>query len=174
LKQRVDKVGEKFYNVSSNKPKAKLKGEKYMAIQEGLAYWASITRPNTKFEPVYTVDLVIEDSVATDFESKGFKVKDLVINNESVGKAITIKRKVNGPNGLVRQAPKLVDANKNPMDELVGNGSRVKVQFNEWEVENKFGAFKGLDLQAVQVLDLISFKSGDGDEFDALEGGEEF
>jgi hypothetical protein len=145
-----------------------------MAIQEGRAYWASVTTPNTRFEPVYTVDLVVEDSVADDFLSRGFRVKDLMINDEKVGRAITIKRKVNGPNGLVRNPPKLVDANKNPMDDLVGNGSRVKVQYNEWEVENKFGTFKGLDFQGMQVLELVSYKSGDGDEFDALEGGEEF
>jgi len=145
-----------------------------MAVQEGRAYWASVTTPNTRFEPVYTVDLVVEDSVADDFLSRGFRVKDLMINDEKVGRAITIKRKVNGPNGLVRNPPKLVDANKNPMDDLVGNGSRVKVQYNEWEVENKFGTFKGLDFQGMQVLELVSYKSGDGDEFDALEGGEEF
>tara|TARA_R100000353_G_scaffold168519_1_gene131083 strand:+ start:330 stop:767 length:438 start_codon:yes stop_codon:yes gene_type:complete len=145
-----------------------------MAIQEGIAYWANVTTPNTRFEPVYTVDLVIDDSAATNFETRGFKVKDLVINDEKIGRAITIKRKVNGPNGLVRNAPKLVDSNKNPIDDLVGNGSRVKVQYNEWEVENKFGTFKGLDFQAMQVLDLVSYKSGDGDEFESLEGGEEF
>jgi hypothetical protein len=145
-----------------------------MAIQEGIAYWANVTTPNTRFEPVYTVDLVVDDSAATNFESRGFKVKDLVINDEKIGRAITIKRKVNGPNGLVRNAPKLVDSNKNPIDDLVGNGSRVKVQYNEWEVENKFGTFKGLDFQAMQVLDLVSYKSGDGDEFELLEGGEEF
>jgi|TARA_R100001224_G_C3992319_1_gene139711 hypothetical protein len=145
-----------------------------MAIQEGIAYWANVTTPNTRFEPVYTVDLVVDDSAATNFESRGFKVKDLVINDEKIGRAITIKRKVNGPNGLVRNAPKLVDSNKNPIDDLVGNGSRVKVQYNEWEVENKFGTFKGLDFQAMQVLDLVSYKSGDGDEFESLEGGEEF
>tara|TARA_X000001388_G_scaffold49989_1_gene36023 strand:+ start:641 stop:1078 length:438 start_codon:yes stop_codon:yes gene_type:complete len=145
-----------------------------MAIQEGRAYWANVTTPNTRFEPVYTVDLVIEDSVADEFLSRGFRVKDLMINDEKVGRAITVKRKVNGPNGLVRNPPKLVDVNKNPMDDLVGNGSRVKVQYNEWEVENKFGTFKGLDFQGMQVLELVSYKSGDGDEFDALEGGEEF
>ena len=48
-----------------------------MAIQEGIAYWANVTTPNTKFEPVYTVDLVISDEVANDFESRGFKVKTL-------------------------------------------------------------------------------------------------
>lgn len=145
-----------------------------MAIQEGTAYWANVTTPNTKFEPVYTVDLVVDEDVANDYESRGFKVKTLTVNDEVVGRAINIKRKVNGPNGMVRKSPKLLDRNKEAIDEIVGNGSRVKVQFNEWEVENKYGNFKGLDFQAMQVLDLVSYKSADGEEFESLEGGEEF
>ena len=145
-----------------------------MAIQEGIADWANVTLPNTKFEPVYTVDLVIDDEVANNYESRGFKVKTLTVNDEVVGRSINIKRKVNGPNGMVRKSPKLLDRNKEPIDEQVGNGSRVKVQFNEWEVENKYGTFKGLDFQAMQVIDLISYKSMDGEEFDSIEGGEEF
>jgi hypothetical protein len=149
-------------------------GEKFMAIQEGIAYWASVTTPNTKFEPVYTVDLVVSDDVANDFEAKGYKVKEISNGDEVIGRAITFKRKVNGPNGMVRQAPKLLDANKNPIDELVGNGSKVKVQYSEWETSNKYGNFKGLDFQAMQVIDLVQYKSSDGSEFDAIEGGEEF
>ena len=123
---------------------------------------------------MYTVDLVVSDEVANDFESRGYKVKEITMNDEVVGKAITFKRKVNGPNGMVRQAPKLLDANKNPIDELVGNGSKVRVQYNEWETSNKYGDFKGLDFQAMQVIDLVQYKSGDGSEFEAIEGGEEF
>ena len=145
-----------------------------MGIQEGIAYWASVTTPNTKFEPVYTVDLVVSDEVANDFESRGFRVKDLTVNDEVVGRSINIKRKVNGPNGMVRKAPLLMDSDKVPLDENVGNGSKVKVQYNEWEATNKFGTFKGLDFQAMQVIDLISYKAGDGDEFEAISGGEEF
>ena len=145
-----------------------------MAIQEGIAYWASVTTPNTKYEPVYTVDLVVSDDVANDFETRGFKTKEITMNDEVVGKAITFKRKVNGPNGMVRQSPKLLDANKVPMDELVGNGSKVRVQYNEWETSNKYGDFKGLDFQAMQVIDLVQYKSSDGSEYDAIEGGEEF
>ncbi len=145
-----------------------------MAIQEGIAYWASVTTPNTKYEPVYTVDLVVSDDVANDFETRGFKTKEITMNEEVIGKAITFKRKVNGPNGMVRQSPKLLDANKVPIDELVGNGSKVRVQYSEWETSNKYGDFKGLDFQAMQVLDLVQYKSNDGSEFDAIEGGEEF
>jgi hypothetical protein len=146
-----------------------------MAIESGIAYWASVRNPNLKFEPVYTVDLVVDEEVAAKYEGKGFKVKTLVVNDEVVGKALTIKRKVNGPNGMIRKAPKLVDENKNVLEDdvLVGNGSKVRVQFNEWEANNKFGDFKGLDFQAMQVIDLISYKSGDGDEFEAISNDNE-
>lgn len=150
-----------------------------MAILEGKAYWASVTTPNTTFEPVYTVDLVVSDDVADDFNSRGFRIKNLTIKNEdgsedSVGRAVVIKRKVNGANGMVRPAPKLFDKDKNPLDTIVGNGSTVRVQYNEWETENKYGQFKGLDFQAMQVVDLVSVKAGDGDELDPFADGEEF
>jgi hypothetical protein len=82
------------------------------------------------------------------------------------GPALVIKRKVNGPNGMVRQPPKLVDGSKNPIDERVGNGSKVKVQYKEWESVWKGKTFKGLDFQAMQVLDLVSVGTVDGGEFD--------
>ena len=145
-----------------------------MAVVSGKAYWASITSPNTTFEPVYTVDLVVDDKIADDFQARGFKVEELTVNEEVVGRAITIKRKVNGAEGRTRPAPKLFDKDKVPMDEVVGNGSDVKVQYAEWETTNKYGDFKGLDLQAVQVIDLVQYRSGDGDELGSVEGGEEF
>ena len=145
-----------------------------MAVVSGKAYWASVTIPNTTFEPVYTVDLVVDDKTADDFQARGYKVKELTINEEPVGRAITIKRKVNGADGRTRQAPKLFDKDKVPMDEVVGNGSEVKVQYAEWETSNKYGDFKGLDLQAMQVIDLVQYRSGDGDELGSVEGGEEF
>jgi hypothetical protein len=150
-----------------------------MAVLEGKAYWASVTTPNTTFEPVYTVDVVVEDDVANDFEARGFKVKELSVKDEGgnatpIGRALTIKRKVNGPNGMVRNAPKLFDKNKEPMDTIIGNGSTVKVQYNEWETDNKYGSFKGLDFQAMQVLDLVALKSQDGSELNPFGDGEEF
>ena len=84
------------------------------------------------------------------------------------GPAVVIKRKVNGPNGMVRQAPRLVDAQKNPLDARIGNGSTVKVQYKEWQSEWKGKTFYGLDFQAMQVIDLIEVGSPDGSEFEAL------
>lgn len=132
-----------------------------MAIAEGTAYWASVTTPNTNFEPVYTVNLIVADEVASDFKSRGFPVKEM-----EEGTALIIKRKVNGPNGMIRSAPKLFDRSKNLLDERVGNGSTVKVQYKEWESNWKGQVFKGFDFQAMQVLDLVEVGSPDGSEFD--------
>ncbi len=132
-----------------------------MAIVSGTAYWASVTTPNTTYEPVYTVNLVVDDDTAESFKTKGFTVKEM-----DEGQALVIKRKVNGPNGMVRQPPKLVDSAKNPLDERVGNGSKVKVQYKEWESVWKGKTFKGLDFQAMQVLDLVTVGDVDGGEFD--------
>ena len=139
-----------------------------MAILSGTAYWASVTTPNTTYEPVYTVNLVVDEDTAQSFRSKGYSVKDM-----DEGPALVIKRKVNGPNGMVRPAPKLVDASKNPIDERVGNGSTVKVQYKEWESVWKGKTFKGLDFQAMQVLDLVSVGTADGGEFEVEDEMEE-
>ena len=138
-----------------------------MAILEGSVKWASITTPNTKFEPVYTVDLIVDEETANDFASRGHKVKQ-----HDEGPALVIKRKVNGTNGMIRPAPRLLDASKQEINTAVGNGSKVRVQYNEYSGEGKFGPYTGLDLQAVQVIDLVPYKGADGEEL--LADGEEF
>lgn len=136
-------------------------------IVDGTAYWASIKTPNTTFEPVYTVNLVVEQEVADDFISRGHNVKQM-----DEGPALVIKRKVNGPNGMIRNAPRLLDQNKQEVNLAVGNGSKVRVQCNEYEWEYAGNTGKSLDLQAVQIIDLIEYKAEDGSEF--FDEGEEF
>ena len=136
-------------------------------IVEGTGYWASIKTPNTTFEPVYTINLVVEQSVADDFASRGHTIKQM-----DEGPALVIKRKVNGPNGMIRPAPRLLDASKQEINTAVGNGSKVRVQYNEYSGEGKYGPYTGLDLQAVQVIDLVPYKGADGEEL--LADGEEF
>jgi len=128
-------------------------------IVEGNAYWASLVAPNTTYEPMYTINLVVDEATAKDFAERGHSIREM-----EEGPAVVIKRKVNGPNGMVRKAPRLLDADKNDVDVLVGNGSKVRVQYQEydWTYNNKSG--KGLDLQAVQIIDLVPYKAGDGDE----------
>ena len=98
-------------------------------IVEGTAYWASIKTPNTTFEPVYTVNLVVDQETADGFAGRGHTVKQM-----DEGPALVIKRKVNGPNGMIRPAPRLLDASKQEINTAVGNGSKVRVQFNEYSL----------------------------------------
>ena len=110
--------------------------------------------PTRRASELYTVNLVVDDETANDFASRGHKVKQM-----DEGPALIIKRKVNGPNGMVRSAPRLLDQNKQEINLAVGNGSKIRVQYNEYSGEGKFGPYTGLDLQAVQVVDLIEYKS---------------
>lgn len=139
-----------------------------MAIVEGVAMWASVTTPNTTYTPVYTVNLVVDEEVANDFRSRGFTVKDM-----EEGPALVIKRKVNGKNGQVNSAPKLLDRNKEPLNVSVGNGSKVRVQYKEWESTWNGTLYKGLDFQAMQVLELVEYASPDGAEFDVLDSNDD-
>lgn len=129
-----------------------------MAIVEGTAYWASITRPNEKFEPMWRVDVALSDKDAEDFKSKGINLKESVIEDKTVKNLVTFKRKVSKANGDKNSQPTLVDAEKKPLDKIVGNGSKVKVMYKsyDWNYKGKTGV--GLDLQAVQVVDLIEYQ----------------
>ena len=55
-------------------------------IVEGTAYWASIKTPNTTFEPVYTVNLVVDQETADSFAGRGHTVKQM-----DEGPALVIK-----------------------------------------------------------------------------------
>ena len=136
-----------------------------MAVLEGTAYWAFVTTPNTKYDPVYSVNLVVDNETASDFEDRGFTVKQM-----EEGPAIIIKRKVNGPKGMVRKAPKLIGRNLEPLTVNVGNGSKVKVKYKEWESTWNGRNFKGLDFIKMQVIDLVEYQSDDDeDELTAIE-----
>ncbi len=129
-------------------------------VIEGIAYWASVTSPNTTYEPCYTVNLVIPEDKAAEFRDQGYKVLD-----KDEGPTIVMKRKVNGPNGMVRPAPILMDSSRTPIDLRIGNGSKVKVQYKPWEISRNGTTYRGLDFQGMQVLNLKTY-TVDGDEFD--------
>ena len=132
-----------------------------MATEIGLAWWASVKTPNTKFEPVSQVNLIVDRDTAEKYKTEGCSIREM-----EEGPALVIKRKVNGPNGMIRNAPKLLDKEGNDLDILIGNGSKVKVQFNpfEWEYAGKTGT--SLDFQAIKILELVEFegRSPDGSE----------
>jgi len=128
-----------------------------MAQVEGTAYWASLTRPNEKFEPMWRIDLAVDDNTAVDLAKEGITLGETVIDGNTIKNVIKFKRKVSKANGDKNQPPSLVDGQKQPLDKIVGNGSKVVVMYKsyDWNYKGKTG--KGLDLQAVQVKNLVEY-----------------
>ena len=141
-----------------------------MATVFGTAKWAYIQTPNTKFEPQWTIDVAPDSPEELEkFKAAGHRIK------EADGlEYVVFKRKVHGANGRPNQQPRLVDEHKNPIDVQVGNGSKVCVQYNEYSGSGRYGPYQGLDLKAVQVLDLVEFAGADGDEFETFDPDDEF
>jgi hypothetical protein len=128
-----------------------------MAQVEGTAYWASLTRPNEKFEPMWRIDLAVDDNTAADLAKEGIALGETVIDGNTIKNVVKFKRKVSKANGDKNQPPSLVDGQKQPLDKIVGNGSKVVVMYKsyDWNYKGKTG--KGLDLQAVQVKNLVEY-----------------
>ena len=141
-----------------------------MPVLSGKAYWASVSTPNTTYEPVYQVDLSLNEGEVEKAKKLGLKIKS---KGDDRGNFVSIKRKVNRKDGGVNSAPALKDAQKRDMHgTLIGNGSDVNVLFKtyEWEYAGNKGI--GTDLQAVQVVNLVAYGGkDDADDFDVVPGG---
>ncbi len=142
-----------------------------MAIIEGTAYWASLTRPNEKFEPMWTIDLSVDEKSANELKEQGIKVGETTVDETTITNIVKFKRKCSKANGDKNTQPQLVDGSKKPLDKIVGNGSKVKVMYRpyEWNFKGKKGM--GLDLQAVQVLDLVEYTSKEDFEVEQSANG---
>ena len=141
-----------------------------MPIVTGKSMWASITKPNTTYEPVYSINLVVDDKTAKKFANDGYKVQNKPVSwSDEELPTIVIKRKVNGP-GFTREAPELVSTERDDngswkaVSYNVGNGSEVNVKYKEWTSERNGETYKGLDLQKVQVISLVAY--GDDEDFE--------
>jgi len=144
-------------------------------IVKGIAEWASLHEPNTKYEPVYSIDLLIDDEEKAKIEEAcaefGKKYKSPTIKKaENDLWRIKFKQKFNRADGTEAPPIPVVDAAKQPLDKsiLVGNGSQVKVLVRVTDVDNSFGKFVGFYLQKVQVLELVEYQ---GEDFEDESGG---
>ena len=137
-----------------------------MATVTGIAYWASIIHPNTRFDPKYCCDLVVDEETAQDYRSRGFDVKEKEYGPTLIFKRNQFNRKTNQPNSV----PKLKDRSGKDVDVEVGNGSEVRVQYAEWTSNYNGTNYQGLDLQGLQILKLVERETtSDGEELDALD-----
>lgn len=134
----------------------------------GNAIYTYTKNPDTKFDPCWKTTIQMTDAEAAKLREVGLKPKR---NDEGVFEykftRLVKKRKGEGDN----KPPRVVDAAKEPFEGIVGNGSRVNVQFGifAWEFKGKKGI--SADFQALQVLNLVEYegKASSTDEFDEVD-----
>lgn len=133
---------------------------------DGISFYASVQKPN-KISEKFELSLIVTDKIAKDLEKIGLnsaKKKDGsdVAYEGFEGKVFKFKRKE------ALGSPKVVDSTGKPVDLLIGNGSKIRVYANlyGYEFMGKKGIAAGLN--AVQIIDLVSF---DDDGFDTIDGG---
>ena len=135
----------------------------------GKCHYASITEPNTKFDPVWSIQVEVNDDNREVVEKSGLKVAN---KGDERGDFVTIKRKVHRKDGTERNAPLVMDSQNNRWnnDKKIANGSTVNVKAipYEWDYAGKSGI--SADLAAVQIVDFIEY-SGNQQDFAPVDGG---
>jgi len=126
-----------------------------MSVLSGTAMWAHVQAPNQFGK--YSIDVVISED---DYEElSGAGVSGLKETED--GYIAQIRTNATMKDGSPAKKPPVVDAEGMPINELVGNGSKVKVKYNigDWKFGKKKG--KSMYLNAVKVIDLVRYESGD-------------
>ena len=143
-----------------------------MAKITGIAMWASVQEPNTTFDPKYCVDLIVSKEKAKKLKEHGLKtvpvdkVSGASEFASSGDRVLRIRKPVFSKSGKELQKPYVIDANGNPFSELIGNGSKVTVEFNIFEYEAFGQKGKNAKLVGVKVLEHVPYHKDDGLDFD--------
>ena len=134
----------------------------------GKCHYASITEPNTKFDPVWSIQVEVNDDNREVVEKSGLNVAN---KGDERGDFVTIKRKVHRKDGTQRNAPLVMDSQNNRWnnEKKIANGSTVNVKAipYEWDYAGKSGI--SADLAAIQIVDFIEY-SGNQQDFAPVDG----
>ncbi len=136
-----------------------------MPILSGKVKWACVQKPNTKFEHEYSVVVVLDKEKAKELSAEGYNVKQ----DKEGDTIIKVKKKALKADGTPNRKPNVVDAQKKPFEDLIGNGSYCNVQYTPYPWVYAGSSGVQAQLVGVQVVDLVAFTT---DEFDVIEGSD--
>lgn len=135
-----------------------------MAVVTGKCKWAKLLTPSeaTKdFKSKYTINLYVDATTKKKLEADGLKAK---VDKETKEEYFVFWTSGAKKDGTMNPTVRLIDMQKNPINEEPGNGSTVLVQYIpvEYSTLGNKGVFGAL--QGVQVKNMISRMA---DEFEA-------
>jgi hypothetical protein len=156
-------------------------------IFTGIAYYAQVHKPSQFGN--YKVDLVVDDETASELRKIGLKQASSVAGEDDFGnkifkpkvyedhpgKCFSFKRKTTTRTGATMSPPIVVGPTKEPFTDPIGNGSKVNVKIGLYPTKDASGKeMQGAGLNALQVVELVEFKSDDTTKFSSgnLEGFE--
>ena len=133
-------------------------------IIEGISYYAHVGKPVADYaektnpgtgEFGWELNLAVSDEVFEKFQRAGFNVglRAAGRNKYTEDNVITFYKYLTNYNGTENNPPIVVDTEKNSFAEIIGNGSKVAVQWSPMVYYK--GKYKRPLLNAVQVLDLV-------------------
>lgn len=139
--------------------------------------WCHIQQPDTQFDPMWHVEVVLSKEQAADLlaESKKHHDKGINIKNKDGELIYTFSRKTeradgSGPNkqpACKTTQPDPVTGKPMDFDGLIGNGSICNINYSLFKWDNKYGSGVKADFKGIQVVDLVEYGAPDGDEFNA-------
>lgn len=129
---------------------------------KGIVKYSATNRLDTKFDPQWYVDIIIDKEEKKRLEEIGLKIKMEVDENENVIYRFKASRKEARKKGNqvvgTNPAPVVVDAALRPFDGIIGQGSEVYVVHRPYQWKN--GKGWSSDLQKVQILELVPYAGG--------------
>lgn len=136
--------------------------EMYVFKIEGLpCMYPRLVTPDTKYESVWKVDIILTEQLYNEFGEVGFNVRKKDYKDDKGEQfIITSKRKTHKRNGDPMYPPNIYDANAQRWDNSIniGNGSILNYQVAAQYREVNGKIHLPLYLNAVQVVKLVEYQ----------------
>lgn len=137
-------------------------------VKSARVKWAKVFEPDGTFPPArWSINIYPSGEQRAELLKLGIQFRE---DEKEGGQFFTAKRNVETNKGKKLDPPRVVDAQKRPFTEAIGNGSVCNVIVNvyEWTFGKKTGM--GAWLEAVQVLDHVAYATGERVDFEPVQG----
>ena len=152
-------------------------------VMEGHLFYPSLNRPNTKFkkEGIYEAYLCPVDKTEIT-QAKEMNIKMKSWEDNGIADSIYFKQYTQRKDGTQNPPPPVITEEGQPFkfhdngrDVIVGNGTRAKIQYYIYTIENSYGKFTNYMISKVKILELKEYTpEGDEDPTEANEDGLDF